>query len=65
VREGSLPRLDPELLALSILGSINSFVTHWVTERKGKISLYRDGVHALIDAWHSGGGGRAIRRVRS
>lgn len=65
VREGSLPRLDPELLALSILGSINSFVTHWVTERKGKISLYRDGVHALIDAWHSGGGGGAIRRVRS
>jgi len=54
VREGSLPRLDPEFLALSLLGTINSFVTHWVVEKKGKLSLYQQGVHGILDAWCAG-----------
>ena len=58
VREGSLPRLDPEFLALSLMGTINSFVTHYVTEKKGKLSAYRQGVHALVDAWVAGAGAR-------
>jgi AcrR family transcriptional regulator len=58
VREGTLPRLDPEFLSLSLLGTINSFVTHWVTERKGKLSLYRQGVHGIVDAWTAGAAAR-------
>jgi AcrR family transcriptional regulator len=59
VREGSLPRIDPEFLALSLLGTINSFGTHWVTEKKGKLGVYKQGVHALLDAWAAGA---AVRR---
>lgn len=58
VRDGTLPKLDPELMALSLLGTINSFVTHWVTERKGKLSLYQRGVHGVLDAWVAGAGAR-------
>lgn len=54
VREGSLPRLDPELLALSLLGTVNSFATHWVTEKKSKLAAYRQGLHAMLDALASG-----------
>jgi AcrR family transcriptional regulator len=58
VREGSLPRLDAELLALSLLGTINSFVTRWVTERRSALAPYRRGVHAVLDAWSAGAGQR-------
>lgn len=51
LREGQLPRLDAEVLALSLLGSINSLVTHWAVEKKGKISFYRQSAHSLLDLW--------------
>jgi len=62
VREGALPRLDPEMLALTLLGSVNSYVTHWVTEKKHKLSAYRQGVHALLDALAAGARREPARR---
>jgi AcrR family transcriptional regulator len=59
VREGSLPRIEPELLAMSLLGTINSFVTHWATERRGTLTEYQRGTHAILRALSNG---RATRR---
>ncbi len=53
VRAGSLPRLKPALLAMSLLGTINSFVTHWATHQ-GSLSEYADGTHAILEALRSG-----------
>ena len=51
LREGELPRLEAEVFALSLLGSINSLVTHWAIEKKGKLSFYRQSTHSLLDLW--------------
>ena len=64
-REGSVPRLDPEFLALSLLGTINSLTVHWVTERKGKLALYQRGAHALLDTWAAAAGARRENGRRS
>lgn len=65
VRDGGMPRLDPEFLALSLLGTINSFTIHWVMERKGKLALYQQGAHAILDAWAAGAGTRREAGRRS
>lgn len=54
VRERSLPRLDPALLAMSLLGTINSFVTRWATDRRDDLSGYRSGAHEILTALAAG-----------
>jgi TetR/AcrR family transcriptional regulator len=50
VREKSLPDIDPALLAMSLLGTINSFVTRWATERRGRLADYQAGAHTILSA---------------
>ncbi len=65
VRERRLPRLDPALLALSLLGTINSFVTRWATERRGRLVDYQAGAHAILTALAGGAAAPAVGRNRS
>ncbi|MBI4515459.1 MAG: TetR family transcriptional regulator [Deltaproteobacteria bacterium] len=59
VRGGALPRIDPALLAMALLGTINAMVTRWVTERRGRLTQYQAGAHAILSAL---GDGRSSRR---
>jgi TetR/AcrR family transcriptional regulator len=54
VREGSLPRIDPALLAMAVMGTVNSYVTHWATHRRGQLSAYQAGAHAVLQALSRG-----------
>jgi hypothetical protein len=54
VREGTLPRLDPALLAMALMGTVNSYVTHWATHRRGNLAAYQDGAHAILQALRKG-----------
>lgn len=67
VREGSLPQLKPALLAMCVLGTINSFVTEWVTHQ-GSVSEYAQGTHAILEALRGGRsmgrGAATVRRLR-
>jgi AcrR family transcriptional regulator len=67
VREGSLPRIDPALLAMSLLGTVDSFVTHWVMQRRGNLADYQQGAHAILHALSGGAtrrGPATVRRLR-
>jgi len=68
VREGSLPRIEPALLAMSLMGTINSFVTHWATDRRGDLAAYQQGAHAILEALSTRRlarrGTATIRRIR-
>jgi AcrR family transcriptional regulator len=59
VREGSLPRIKPALLAMSVLGTVNAFVTQWATQHQGSLAEYQEGTHAVLQALC---GGRPARR---
>lgn len=58
VAEHSLPALDPKLLAMSLLGTIDSFVTQWVTEGSGNLETYRQGAHDILRALSQNGARR-------
>ncbi|MFN8624804.1 MAG: TetR/AcrR family transcriptional regulator [Candidatus Binatia bacterium] len=61
VRERSLPRLEPKFLAMSLLGTIDSFVTQWATEGGDNLGAYRQGAHAILRALSSAAPrGRAV-----
>lgn len=63
VREGTLPRIDPPLLAMSLMGTVNSYVTHWATHRQGSVLAYQDGAHAILQAL-SRGRTRPVSRIK-
>jgi TetR/AcrR family transcriptional regulator len=68
VRERSLPQLEPKLLAMSLLGTIDTFVTQWVTEGGANLGAYQEGAHAILRALsRSAPNGRAatVRRLRA
>ncbi|MBP1688303.1 MAG: hypothetical protein H6Q33_4446 [Deltaproteobacteria bacterium] len=68
VRERSLPRLEPKLLAMSLLGTIDSFITQWVTEGSGNLTVYQEGAHAILRALGGGAprrGTATVRRLRA
>jgi AcrR family transcriptional regulator len=62
-REGSLPRLDPALLAMALMGTVNSYVTHWATHRRGQLAAYQQGAHAILEALRRGRT-RPLSRIR-
>lgn len=64
VREGSLPRIDPALLAMALMGTVNSYVTHWATHRRGQLAAYQEGAHAVLQAL-SRGRVRPVSRLRA
>jgi AcrR family transcriptional regulator len=63
VREGTLPRLDPALLAMTLMGTVNSYVTHWATHRRGDLAAYQAGAHEILHAL-SRGRARPVSRIR-
>lgn len=68
IREGSLPRLNPDLLALSLVSTINSFVTHWAARRPARLSDYQEEAHTLLRALSTDRARREVtplRRLRS
>jgi AcrR family transcriptional regulator len=68
VRERSLPPIEPKLLAMSLLGSIDSFVTQWATERRGSLRVYQQGTHEILQALSAScpvrKGTATVRRLR-
>jgi AcrR family transcriptional regulator len=64
VQEHHLPPLDPNLLAMSLLGTIDSFVTQWVTEGSGNLAVYQQGAHDILRALSDNGGRRRAAPIR-
>lgn len=64
VQEHHLPRLEPKLLAMSLLGTIDSFVTQWVTEGSGNLGVYQQGAHDILRALSENGGRRRTAAIR-
>lgn len=63
VREGTLPRIDAALLAMTLMGTVNSYVTHWATDRRGDLAAYQQGAHEILDAL-SRSRTRPVSRIR-
>jgi len=63
VREGTLPSIDPAMLAMALMGTANSYVTHWATHRRGDLAAYRQGAHDILQAL-SRGRTRTVSRIR-
>jgi hypothetical protein len=64
-REGSLPRIAPPLLAMALMGTVNTFVTQWATQRRGSLAEYQEGAHAILHALtRHRGTARAVTSIR-